>query len=1295
MGSYGAFGAYGQLAYGSEPTEAEKIFDGLQSGSAGFDTSEGSDMDASNYALAMELGAMLRTLRAGYEQRHPRTATSGLPLLERKYRVPRAPSDTDDDRRKALSMQVRVARGSRREALESALRELLGEGFLGLTYPTESGPVSGMLGFERVDVPHHFWKLLTAVPTTGVALEVEYAALGRDEGARVRVGDRLYVESNNLGAYDAVVATAADPDARTFSAIFRSVHAAGVPVVTHHPYYLTGWRVVRVSVSGAVLANARLLRRVRDFLDKTLKGTTAYTLNQDAITPFSITEIDPPAVAQGVGDVPVTILGVDFPFAAVARVDNAAIVTLWLGSGQLQGTVPAAATAVPGFKTFRVVEGVRLSNAVTWAVNFPVPELEALDPLFAYVGEGGTIDVEGAGLFAVGTGVRFDVTPGSFVYGTPTEGSIVVPESVSAVAGTKTVRLENPLPGGGTSAPLDFDIRFRAPVALSLSSYTVFVGRDPGTLTITGAAGTFYPESVLKVDGVTVTSTTTSNATITFAIPSGVLATPGDKLITVTNPDAGGGGGTSTALEFTVVSPVAIALDITEVFQYFDGFDVTFQCFYVDDLFEVTYNGVPQPTTFVDENTLIAHVTTAACAVPGTTLVRARDTVTGLSSNALTFAVEPWTPNRIGPALRWWLDGTSLVNDGTGRASQWSDKSGGNRHITKPNASKRGLIVPNAVNGKTAVRLDSANQENFDTGVAWLGSGAAGIITKEAYIIWIVMRSTGTGTNQTALGETFGYIWSGGTAVAPERIQACEDTSGAALPTVLHTFTSQTYFAFRHRKVGTKLFARIDRGTEVSVTHTTNPAAFAPAAVFIGSRGASGGFLKGDVAAILVANESLNTTYLALVDNMISYEYGRPFGPAGTAPVITGVFPNEATRYDLPFHFIVEDLGGGFTASSTINVGDTPLATEFLSSTQLRARLPNTALATAGGRAITVSDFTGISAPKGITVFEFVPSSGPNLFGTGITSTVQHQDPLVAMPCYGSNFSLSSVVHANGVACPTTFVDSGELTATIPASALHDLPGAIITVVDGAATSNPLEITLTPWDPSTVEGASMWLRSDTVAVSGTNVTQWTDKLGLGHHTVQATSAKQPDLIASDPNFLGRPSIDYDGIDDCLTGAAISSLFGPTVVVLGVVFRATAITGTGAITVPYNNNCVAGCAGGNIGFALKNTPEAYAYTNDGAYQTATHPGVAVGVATCALLTCHANTINVELNRVAGTPDTFASMTIGGQIFSLGSNLAFTSNFFKGQMTEVFAATIPLSAQDAICWRNYCTWLYGTP
>lgn len=1013
--------------------------------------------------------------------------------------------------------------------------------------------------------------------------------------------------------------------------------------------------------------------------------------------PFTITSLTPSSVAQGSPNTQIAAGGVDFQSGSTVYVDGVAATTAFVTAVLINFTLTAAVALVPGYKVIQIKRTTFASNLRLLAVLFPLPTLATA----TITGAGNTLNVTGTGWFASGTHARIDDTiDAPFTFLTGTTGTVSIPQSVLDVPGTHTIRIFNDAPGGGLSASRNFEAKFKNSSLVSLSLTEQFAGRSAGPILLEGdlsSESVFYPESILKVDSTPVAFVLIDANHLSFTIPGALLLTPGPHSVTVTNPTTGGGGGVSNALVFTSFAPTLLSLSITEVVQYFDGFDVSGTVDFIDANFQATYNGVGQPTTLIDGSNFVVHVTSAANSVPGTTTVRLRDTISGVSTmNSIAITVYPWDPSRIGAAVRIWLDGTTFVDDGAGRASAWNDRSGGNRHTTQAAAGQRPLIVASvaALNGKPALRFDNIRKDLL-TYLQWLTVGAAGVINRTSYNIWVV--AIANLANAGVLGDGPGYIHVAGTITTPERLSVLDDRGGSVVNYSPFAWSAGAPFAFRARLNATTFYSRVNRNAEVSAAlWGPNANLFAPTTFVVGAKAAGGGGAwKGDIAFVLVTNAELNTTYKALLDNMLSYEFNLPFGSAGSAPTITSVAPNVATQFALPFWMIVEDLGGSFTALSTVNVFDTALTTEFLSPTQLRARIPNAALATAGGRAITVSDVGGISAPTGLTVLPYVDQPGPNVYSSTPNTAYQHGAAFTAN-LLGVGFTPTCVVYADGIACATTPGDATHISAVIPVQALDVLPGPLITVRDGALTSNPFEITLTPWSPASILGGTAWLRGDSLLLgTGTEVAQLTDKLGFARNFTQATSTKRPNLIASDPNFNGKPSIDFDGVDDYMTGPGISSLYGATHATTLVVFRADAITGTGTIAAPYNNNCVVGVGGGNIGFALKNTPQAYGYTNDGAYQVATNTALAATTTTQAMLIAGANSINIHLNGVAGTPDTFATMTIGAQIASLGSNLAFTANFLNGQIAEVFYSSLPLTAQDLICWPNYCRYNYGTP
>lgn len=96
-----------------------------------------------------------------------------------------------------------------------------------------------------------------------------------------------------------------------------------------------------------------------------------------------------------------------------------------------------------------------------------------------------------------------------------------------------------------------------------------------------------------------------------------------------------------------------------------------------------------------------------------------------------------------------------------------------------------------------------------------------------------------------------------------------------------------------------------------------------------------------------------------------------------------------------------------------------------------------------------------------------------------------------------------------------------------------------------------------PYPSAPVTGMTAWYRADTCNLSGSNVTQLTDKSGNGLHLVTGTS---PTQNASDVNFNGQASISFNGSSQVLketTGAALSSFVDANDGTMFAVFRAAA------------------------------------------------------------------------------------------------------------------------------------------
>jgi len=1022
---------------------------------------------------------------------------------------------------------------------------------------------------------------------------------------------------------------------------------------------------------------------------------------------FNIISITPTNANSGSGNTVVQVLanGINaFDGNSVPYLNGVPAVTYTLVNPfRIDVTIPAALVAVPGFVSIRIRDSsapdLRYSNNVYFAVNYPVPTLTAA------TFDGTNVTATGTGYFVEGTyGVIDGTYTVPFTWISSTSGTVPVPPEIINIPGNHQLRIVNPEPGGGQSAQQPFPVKFLAPRIQSMTPIQQFAGRDSGTITLVGDPDTttyaFYPNSVVRVDATSVPFTLVDETHITFSISPALMATPGVKAITVSNPTAGGGGGTSNAMSFTSFSPTFDAISISQVPQYFDGFPVTGHVDFIDTNFVATFGGVDQPTTILDSQNFVVNILSATMAVPGVTTIRLRDTISSAVTNAQTMTVASWTPLRLGATLRFWGDGTSLVDDGTGKAQAWNDMSGGDRHFVQATSTKRPQIVASSsvLNNKPVARFNAANNTQF-TYTQWLAVAAVGLIQKDKYTIYAVAAHATTGTGQTIIGDTNGVIYVASTNLAPERLDS-GDGSGpgnAIWPTPFAWVPPPNKpFVARFRKALGNIGARINRNAEVIQTHGTNLAAFTPLVPYIGSKGGANGLSNADIAEIIICDTNLNATQRAILDNRLSAIYNLPFGAPGTQPVITSIAPVSCTQYDLPFWIVVTDTGGGYTTNTVVNAFDQILVTEYLSPTQVRGRMTNDALVQAGGMPISVASESGISAPIGLTIFPYVDVPGkPNIHTTVPNNGLRFGAPLF-IRVLGVGFTAASVIKWNGNSITTAFVSANEITGTLPVQALDLLPGPIITVDDPSGLSpNSAEITLSDWSPLSIPGLTGWWAADDVLTAAGKITQWNDKSGQGRHFAQADTAKQALYNAADAAFNGKPSAQFDGVDDTYTGPSGATLIpgGTTDTVYASVYRYLVVDGAGIPSQPYVNDIMISIVGWGVSAHLSPLT-LIGYASDGTYRSVSNAGLVVNATQRCQFRITGLSMTLEIGDTASAPFALASFAPGTACFIGYINFG-TNNAMNGKLAVWITCNLAWSAETSIRWGNYCRYTYGTP
>src|SRR6266513_2948065 len=266
-------------------------------------------------------------------------------------------------------------------------------------------------------------------------------------------------------------------------------------------------------------------------------------------------------------------------------------------------------------------------------INNPVPTTTSISPNCVMPGSACfTLTVTGTN-FVSGSVVMFGGTSLTPTSSSSTQLTVTVPASLVAIAGTASITVVNPGPGGGTSNAQTFTIAATPVITSPLTacgtkgvafSYTITATNSPTSFTASPLpAGLSVNTSTGVISG-TPTATGTTNVTITARNGAGTCNTATATLvitigttptISSLSPTCTGAGGPQFTL--TVNGPNN---DFTQGET-------------------VYWNGSPLVTTFVSSKLLTAIVTTDLIANAGTASITVVSSCGG-TSNAVTFTID-------------------------------------------------------------------------------------------------------------------------------------------------------------------------------------------------------------------------------------------------------------------------------------------------------------------------------------------------------------------------------------------------------------------------------------------------------------------------------------------------------------------------------------------------------------------------------------------------------------------------------------------------------------------------------
>jgi hypothetical protein len=344
-----------------------------------------------------------------------------------------------------------------------------------------------------------------------------------------------------------------------------------------------------------------------------------FTINNPVPT---TTSISPLSATAGGAAFNLTVNGTNFVNGSTVRWSGSARTTTYVSGSQLTAAITTADIATAGTASvtvFNPTPGGGTSNAQIFTINNPAPAITSLSPSSATADGGAfTLTVNGTS-FVSGSIVKWNGSDRTTTYVSGTQLTAAITAADIATAGTASVTVFNPTPGGGTSNAQMFTINNPTPTTTSLSPSSATAGGAAFTLTVNGT--NFVSNSVVRWNGSDRTTTYVSSTQLTTVITAADIAAAGTASVTVGNPAPGGG--TSNAQAFTINNPVPTLTSIYPASANAGGvaftLTVTGTNFISGSV--MRWNGADRTTTFVSSTRLTAAITAADVATGGTASV--------------------------------------------------------------------------------------------------------------------------------------------------------------------------------------------------------------------------------------------------------------------------------------------------------------------------------------------------------------------------------------------------------------------------------------------------------------------------------------------------------------------------------------------------------------------------------------------------------------------------------------------------------------------------------------------------
>lgn len=784
----------------------------------------------------------------------------------------------------------------------------------------------------------------------------------------------------------------------------------------------------------------------------------------------AIASLSPSTVTRDQTGTTITVTGRGFARDAVVQLDGTPASTTFVSDTALTFALPALAHA--GAVTVTVVNpppGGGISTGVALNVQNPAPAISSISPDSGYSGTSISITVNGTGFVSDSQivfgsqGVRT-----TFVNSTTLTGGV----NLTALGG-QTVAVVNAAPGGGTSNSLSFAVNQPpngVPVITSVSPATV--GGNGGlTITINGMG--FVAGASVSIGGNPLPAVIGSATSITAMLPT---LTPGSYNIVVTNPPPGGGASNPFAISaiatpaITALSPGIAAPGTASLTMTITGAN-----------FGTSTSAVSVALGGTNLAPLTVTPTQVAVNIPAPLLASAIQypvivSVNGVASNSVAFDVafsDTFVPNLSNPR--------GIVFDGQNNVFVANSGNGSILEIS-PLGALSTYATGFSTGGLSGLAFSAA-------GDLYAADALAGTISKVSTTGTVTTFATGL--NQPA---NIRFDGSGNLLVADAGDGTIKSISPAGVVSTYASLSGTAPFGLVMDSAGNLYASDYASGAIYTITGngpTATPIAFmdklsdslamdSGGRIFVanGSEGninrietdgrvalaASGLTATGSIPMAFDANGVL---FVGANGSLLRYAAQVSTSPSAN-PFVSRMEPAAGTAGNTVSANI---LGSGLTGASAVNFSSTSVSATIQSGGSSAAVPVNIAVSASASTG--TSSFT-VTTPAGATNSSpFVVVGLPSITSITPAAATATSDPFV-LTVTGTNFQSDALIQFGGAILVPTARQSGQLTVTVPSTAVLNIGVVNVSVKTAGAVSNAIPFNVkTPVTAVTITPSSV------------------------------------------------------------------------------------------------------------------------------------------------------------------------------------------------------------------------------